>query len=63
MLELLKSLEWSSYRLGPDHRMAPACPSCKGLDPDDAYGFLPEYHGHRDDCELDKVLMGKMMVF
>jgi len=66
-IELLEDLEWSSYQRGQgsgymssndDGPMIKSCPICKGIDPNDKHrgDFVESVHGHRDDCQLKKVI-------
>lgn len=63
--EGLEEIEWSGSRHGPgDGPMGsgpgpayPACPVCRGLK-ERSPGFIAGSEGHKDGCELDKLLNG-----
>ena len=67
VLELLKKLEWSGHSLGMgsgpmgsggDGCKIRCCPVCSGVDPSDsnAGDIHADWHGHREDCELNACL-------
>lgn len=59
--ELLKHLEWSSYRVNQDGRLMTACPYCHQLkSTSEAKAcFVSSAVGHKTDCELKKQLVKK----
>lgn len=64
----LDYIEWSGVKVGPgsgphssggDGDRSPACPVCGGLK-EKSPGFIEEAVGHREGCELDRLLNGKL---
>lgn len=64
----LDYIEWSGVKVGPgsgphssggDGDRFPACPVCRGLK-EKSPGFTDEAVGHRKDCELDRLLNGRL---
>ena len=58
MHHLLARMEWAGRELYDDRTFLSICPSCGGINPDQAGAFLVNQsaRGHRPTCELHSLL-------